>query len=91
MKKIYAINDNRDLDKPYITEPILLDNDVQASMAYLDFQKQLMTKHLIINDLRLFQIGKWNPDNFLEPLTILDKPREIPINLTNEEEGEENE
>lgn len=93
MKKIYAILDVRDEEeKEFVTEPIILDNDIQACMAYAQYLDQIKASRLsIIRDLRLYQIGCYYNDNPKKPIFSLDTIKEIPINLNPMEEEEENE
>ena len=69
---IYAIYDDR--QKEYVTDPMFLENDIQAAMAYRNFQNQLVEKGLIVKDLRLMNIG------------YLDKGEQEPIKCTPPEE-----
>lgn len=88
MKRIYAIADMRDDEPTWITEPIIVDNDVQASMAYTDYQRQLLKNHIAIKDLRLYRIGYFDSESIEKPIIEEVKPKEIAINLVNENEEE---
>lgn len=89
MKKIYAIADMRDEEPTWITDPIILENDVQASMAYTDYQKQLLKQHIFVKDLRLYRIGFFDNENLKEPLIKEFPPKEIAINLVDESTDKE--
>lgn len=73
-------------DKAFVTEPIILENDVQASMAYADFQKQLIKNHVKVTDLRLYRIALYDNDNVIDPIIKEIPIKEIPVNLTAEME-----
>lgn len=90
MKKIYAIMDCRDNnDKAWVTDPIILENDVQASMAFANYQRQLIKEHVKIDDLRIYRIGYFDNDNDTEPLIKEYPLKEIPTNLVEGEEDNE--
>lgn len=82
MRKIYAIADVRDKnDIAWVTDPIILDNDIQASMAYANYQKELLKNGVSLErDLRLYQIGAFDNDDIENPIKAT--LEEIPVNLT---------
>lgn len=86
-KKIYAIMDVREAnDRAWVTEPIIVDNDVQASMAYADFQKQLIRNHVKIDDLRIYRIGYFDNDDADKPIVCEPIPIEIAVNLKGDDD-----
>lgn len=80
------VRDNN--DKAWVTDPIILENDIQASMAYADYQKQLIKNHVLITDLRLYRIAYYDNDDVQKPIIIEPEPYEIPVNLVGGEENE---
>lgn len=90
MKFIYAIKDCRDeKEQSWVTEPIILDNDTQAKMAFANYQQQIKSQKLtpiLVEGLRLYKIGIYDFENKNAPLQP-DEPTEISVNLyVNEEE-----
>lgn len=88
MKSIYCIKDER--TKDWIIDPMILENDIQASIAYVRNQKAILDTGVIIKDLRLYKIGKFDSENTSEPIVKIE-PIEIPIEFTPNEEGNANE
>lgn len=89
MKRIYAIADMRDDEPTWITDPIILENDVQASMAYTDYQRNLLKNHIAIKDLRLYRIAFFDSESIEKPIIEEVKPKEIAINLVDESTDKE--
>lgn len=93
MKKIYAILDVRDNEeKEFVTDPLILDNDIQASMAYAQYLNQIKIGRLsILRDLRLYHIGNYLNNDITNPIKPLENIKEIAVNLNPMEEEADNE
>lgn len=79
---IYAIYDSR--QKEYVCDPLFLENDIQAAIAYRNFQKQLIDNKLVCNDLQLRIIGCL--DKGLQQPILLKEPTESPTYIVGNEE-----
>ena len=87
MKKLYAIADCREKIE-FVTDPICLSNDVQASIAFVDYQRNLLKQKVIVSDLRLYKIAEYEENSDM-PIREISPIQEIPVNLSDEDSDSE--